>query len=166
IIPVGFSAAGGPGMFGAGVAAGNVTPEQQRFFSSDACMNQGAPYIAAVLAYAIGNHTIAQRLVAVREDIYNLTFITATVGYGATIIGIGMFGVIALYVGIEPLNGDLNSLIPQMAGTYLGPVLLCLAFIMIIGSLSSTADSDLSALSSIVMADVYGQSKGRGKANP
>src|SRR5699024_4139931 len=43
---------------------------------------------------------------------------------------------------------------------------LCLAFIMIIGSLSSTADSDLSALSSIVMADVYGQSRGRGKANP
>src|SRR5690625_6030250 len=36
---------------------------------------------------------------------------------------------------------------------------------MIIGSLSSTADSDLSALSSIVMADIYGQSKGRGNAN-
>src|SRR5690625_6138692 len=77
-----------------------------------------------------------------------------------------MFGVIALYIGLDPLDGDLNNLIPQMAGTYLGPVLLCLAFIMIIGSLSSTADSDLSALSSIVMADIYGQSKGRGNANP
>lgn len=166
IIPVVFFAAGGPGMFEAGVAAGNVTPEQQSFFSSEAFMNQGAPYIAAVLAYAIGNQTIAQRLFAVREDLIKPTFVTATVGYGATIIGIGMFGVIALYVGIEPLNGDLNSLIPQMAGTYLGPVLLGLTFIMIIGSLSSTADSDLSALSSIAMADIYGQGKGRGKANP
>lgn len=166
IIPVVFFAAGGPSMFEAGAAAGNVTAEQQNFFSSEAFMNQGAPYIAAVLAYAIGNQTIAQRLFAVREDLIKPTFITATVGYGATIIGIGMFGVIALYIGLEPLDGDLNNLIPQMAGTYLGPVLLCLAFIMIIGSLSSTADSDLSALSSIVMADIYGQGKGRGKANP
>ena len=47
--------------------------------------------------------TIAQRLFAVREDLIKPTFITATVGYGATIIGMGMFGVIALYVGIEPL---------------------------------------------------------------
>lgn len=166
LIPVVFFAAGGPGIFEAGVAAGNVTPQQQSFFSSDAFMNQGAPYIAAVLAYAIGNQTIAQRLFAVREDLIKPTFITATVGYGATIIGIGMFGVIALYIGLEPMGGDLNNLIPQMAGTYLGPILLCLAFIMIIGSLSSTADSDLSALSSIAMADIYGQSKGRDKANP
>lgn len=166
LIPVVFFAAGGPGMFEAGVAAGNVTPQQQSFFSSDAFMNQGAPYIAAVLAYAIGNQTIAQRLFAVRQDLIKPTFITATVGYGATIIGIGTFGVIALYIGLEPLDGDLNSLIPQMAGTYLGPILLCFAFIMIIGSLSSTADSDLSALSSIVMADIYGQGKGRNKANP
>ncbi|GAA4480380.1 sodium:solute symporter family protein [Enteractinococcus fodinae] len=166
LIPVVFFAAGGPGLFEAGVAAGNVTPQQQSFFSSDAFMNQGAPYIAAVLAYAIGNQTIAQRLFAVRQDLIKPTFITATVGYGATIIGIGTFGVIALYLGLEPLDGDLNSLIPQMAGTYLGPILLCFAFIMIIGSLSSTADSDLSALSSIAMADIYGQSKGRNKANP
>lgn len=166
IIPVVFFAAGGPDMFEAGVASGRVTAEQQSFFSSEAFMNQGAPYIAAVLAYAIGNQTIAQRLFAVREDLIKPTFVTATIGYGATIIGIGMLGVIALYAGVDPLNGDLNNLIPQMAGTYLGPVLLGLAFIMIIGSLSSTADSDLSALSSIVMADVYGQGKGRTKANP
>ena len=38
---------------------------------------------------------------------------------------------------------------------------------MIIGSLSSTADSDLAALSSIMMADVYGQNvAGKEKANP
>lgn len=166
IIPIVFFTAGGPGMFEAGVEAGNVTAQQQSFFSSEAFMNQGAPYIAAVLAYAIGNQTIAQRLFAVREDLIKPTFVTATIGYGSTIIGIGMFGVMALYLGIKPLDGDLNNLIPQMAGTYLGPVLLCLAFIMIIGSLSSTADSDLSALSAIVMTDIYGQSKGRGKADP
>ena len=82
-------------------------------------MNQGAPYIAAVLAYAIGNQTIAQRLFAVREDLIKPTFITATVGYGATVIGIGMLGVMALYLGIEPMGGDINNLMPQMVGTYL-----------------------------------------------
>src|SRR5699024_9584652 len=55
IIPAVFFLAGGPSMFTEGVASGNVTPQQESFFSSDAFMNQGAPYIAAVLAYAIGN---------------------------------------------------------------------------------------------------------------
>lgn len=164
ILPVVFFAAGGPGLFEAG--ASNLTPQQSNFFSSEAFMNQGAPYIAAVLAYAIGNQTIAQRLFAVREDLIKPTFITATIGYGATIIGIGMLGVIALYAGITPLDGDTNNLIPQMAATYLGPILLCLFFIMILGSLSSTADSDLSALSSIAMADLYGQSVGKANAKP
>lgn len=164
IIPVVFFAAGGPDMFEQG--ATNLTPQQGNFFSSEAFMEQGAPYIAAVLAYAIGNQTIAQRLFAVRQDLIKPTFITATVGYGATVIGIGMIGVMALYLGLDPLNGDTNNLIPQMAGSYLGPVLLCLFVVMIVGALASTADSDLSALSSIVMADIYGQSKGKGKADP
>lgn len=166
IIPAVFFAAGGPAMFEAGVAAGHVTPQQQSFFSSEAFMNQGAPYIAAVLAYAIGNQTIAQRLFAVREDLIKPTFITATVGYGGTIIGVGMLGVMALYLGIEPIGGDVNNLMPQMIADYLPLALVALAFLMIIGSLSSTADSDLSALSSIVMADIYGQSVGRRAANP
>lgn len=120
-----------------------------------------------MLAYAIGNQTIAQRLFAVREDLIKKTFITATFGYGATIIGIGMLGVIALYAGVTPEGGDVNNLIPQMAATYLSPVLLSVFFVMIIGSLSSTADADLTALSSIMMADVYGQNiAGRKKANP
>ncbi|MBV1779561.1 sodium:solute symporter family protein [Paeniglutamicibacter sp. ABSL32-1] len=164
IIPVVFFAAGGPGLFETG--ASNLSAQQSNFFSSDAFMNQGAPYIAAVLAYAIGNQTIAQRLFAVREDLIKPTFITATIGYGATIIGFGMLGVIALYAGITPIDGDTNNLIPQMAVTYLGPVLLCVFFIMILGSLSSTADSDLAALSSIAMADIYGQSVGKKNANP
>lgn len=165
IIPVVFFAAGGPSLFETG--ASNLTPQQADFFSSDAFFNQGAPYIAAVLAYAIGNQTIAQRLFAVREDLIKKTFITATFGYGATIIGIGMLGVIALYAGITPVGGDVNNLIPQMAATYLSPLLLCIFFVMIIGSLSSTADADLTALSSIVMADIYGQNiAGKKKANP
>jgi len=163
VIPAIFFAMGGPSVFVEG--ASNLTPQQTSFFSSDAFLNQGAPYIAAVLAYAIGNQTIAQRLFAVREDLIKPTFITATIGYGATIIGIGMLGVVALYAGINPMEGDLNNLIPQLAGTYFGPVLLSVFFIMIIGSLASTADSDLSALSSIMMADIYGRG-GKRKANP
>lgn len=165
IVPVIFFAAGGPDLFVSG--AKNLTPQQGDFFSSDAFFNQGAPYIAAVLAYAIGNQTIAQRLFAVREDLIKKTFITATFGYGASIIGIGMLGVLALYAGIEPVNGDVNNLIPQMAATYLPPVLVCVFFVMIIGSLSSTADADMTALSSIAMADIYGQNiAGKKNANP
>jgi len=165
IIPVVFFAAGGPSLFETG--AHNLTPQQQDFFSSDAFFNQGAPYIAAVLAYAIGNQTIAQRLFAVREDLIKKTFVTATVGYGATIIGVGMLGVLALYAGIQPLNDDVNNLIPQLAANYLPPVLLCVFFVMIIGSLSSTADADLTALASIMMADIYGQNiAGKRRANP
>lgn len=83
IVPAVFFAAGGPAIFIEG--AMNLTPLQQSFFSSDAFFNQGAPYIAAVLACAIGNQTIAQRLFAVREDKIKQTFITATIGYGATV---------------------------------------------------------------------------------
>lgn len=165
IVPVIFFAAGGPALFTEG--ASNLTPQQRDFFSSDAFFNQGAPYIAAVLAYAIGNQTIAQRLFAVREDLIKKTFVTATIGYGATVIGIGMLGVIALYAGIEPMGGDVNNLIPQMAATYLGPILICVFFVMIIGSLSSTADADMTALASIMMADIYGQNiAGKKHANP
>jgi Na+/proline symporter len=165
IVPAIFFAAGGADIFVEG--ASRLSEEQRSFFSSEAFLNQGAPYIAAVLAYAIGNQTIAQRLFAVREDMIRPTFITATVGYGATVIGIGMLGVLALYLGIEPMNGDVNNLIPQLASTYLGKALLGVLFVMIIGSLASTADSDLSALSSIMMADIYGQNiAGKGKANP
>ena len=164
LVPIIFFTAGFPAAFETGAA--NLTPAQGNFFSSEAFMHQGAPYIAAVLAYAIGNQTIAQRLFAVREDLIKPTFITATVGYGAMVIGVGMLGVLALYLGVSPLDGDPNNLIPQMAANYLPPVLLAIFFLMIIGALSSTADSDLAALSSIVMADIYGQSVGKDNANP
>ena len=165
LIPAIFLLAGFPAAFSSG--ATNLTPEQGSFFSSEAFLEQGAPYIAAVLAYAIGNQTIAQRLFAVREDLIRRTFVTATLGYGGTVIGMGMFGVLALYLGMEPLDGDPNNLIPQIAATYLPLALLIGFFVLIIGSLCSTGDSDLSALSSIAMADIYGQNiAGKEKADP
>ena len=166
LVPAFFFVLGGPDLLREG--AGNLTAHQSSFFSSEAFLGQGAPYIAAVLAYAIGNQTIAQRLSAVREDLIKPTFITATIGYGATVIGIGMLGVLALYAGIEPSGGDPNNLLPQLAATHLATPLIVVFFVMIIGSLSSTADSDLAALSSIVMTDIYGVSaRRRGQAvNP
>ncbi|MGX9871965.1 sodium:solute symporter family protein [Streptomyces cellulosae] len=165
IVPFIFFAADFPAAFETG--AGRLTPEQGDFFSSTAFMEQGAPYIAAVLAYAIGNQTVAQRLFAVKRDLIKPTFVTATVGYGAMVIGVGMLGVLALYLGYEPTGGDVNNIVPGLAAEYLPPVLLALFFIMIVGALSSTADSDLAALSSIMMADVYGQNvAGKEKANP
>ncbi|WP_227368758.1 sodium:solute symporter family protein [Halomonas sp. M20] len=164
IIPAVLFAMGGPSVMVEGL--GNLTSEQANLFSTDAILNQGAPYFVAVLAYAIGNQTISQRLFAVNEDHIKPTFITATIGYGAIVIGLGMIGLMALTVGVEPMNGDMNNLIPQMVSTYLPPVFIGLFFILVIGSLSSTADSDLSALSAIVMADVYGKNLAKGRADP
>ena len=163
IIPAVFLITGFPDAFDSGSA--NLTDQQGDFFSSDAFLNQGAPYIAAVLAYAIGNQTIAQRLFAVREDLIKPTFVTATIGYGATVIGVGMFGVLALYLGVDPMDGDVNNIVPQMVASFLPTALVVVFFVMIIGALSSTADSDLSALSSIVMADIYGQNIAGGTRN-
>ncbi|MAO60138.1 sodium:solute symporter family protein [Alcanivorax sp. ZXX171] len=164
IIPAVFFAMGGPDQLVAGL--GNLTTEQADFFSSEAILKQGAPFFVAVLAYAIGNQTISQRLFAVNEEHIKPTFLTATVGYGAIVIGLGMIGLMAATLGVEPLNGDMNNLIPQMVSGYLPPVFIALFFVLVIGSLSSTADSDLSALSAIMMADIYGKNIARGRASP
>ena len=164
IIPAVMFALGGPQTLSDGMSL--LTPEQANLFSMDAILNQGAPFFVAVLAYAIGNQTISQRLFAVREDHIKPTFITATIGYGAIVIGLGMIGLMALMTGMEPIGGDMNNLIPQMVSMYLSPVFIGLFFILVIGSLSSTADSDLSAMSAIVMADVYGKNIAKNKPNP
>lgn len=143
-----------------------LTDEQANFFSTKAILEQGAPYFVAVLAYAIGNQTIAQRLFAVREDLIKSTFLTATIGYGAVVIGLGMLGLLALFAGIVPVDGDLNNIIPQMASSYLPPIGIALFFILVIGSLSSTADADLCALSAIIMTDIYGKNIAKGKPDP
>ncbi len=155
IIPAVLFAMGGPEVMVSGLS--NLTLEQQDFFSSEAFFQQGAPYFVAVLAYAIGNQTITQRLFAIDKTKIKATFITATVGYAGIVIGLGMIGLMAVTIGVEPLDGNMNNLIPQMVSTYLHPVFIALFFILVIGSLSSTADSDLSALSTIMMADVYGK---------
>ncbi|MEX1214498.1 sodium:solute symporter family protein [Saccharospirillum sp.] len=164
IIPTILFAMGGPSVLAEGMS--NLTADQANLFSVDAIMQQGAPFFVAVLAYAIGNQTISQRLFAVREDHIKPTFITATIGYGAIVIGLGMIGLMALMTGMEPIDGNMNNLIPQMVSLYLPAAFVGLFFILVIGSLSSTADSDLSALSAIIMADVYGKNIARGKADP
>ncbi|MDM1491790.1 sodium:solute symporter family protein [Acinetobacter indicus] len=164
IIPTLFFTLGGPSLFQTGI--NNLQPEQLDFFSKTAFLEQGAPFFVAVLAYAIGNQTIAQRLFAVREDLIKPSFITATIGYAAIVIGLGMLGLLALFAGIQPIDGNLNNLIPQMAATYLSPFMVALLFIMVIGALSSTADSDLSALSAIVMTDIYGKQIAKNQPNP
>ena len=153
IIPAVLFSMGGPSVMVSGLS--NLTLQQQDFFSSEAFFQQGAPYFVSVLAYAIGNQTITQRLFAIDKTKIKATFITATVGYAGIVIGLGMIGLMALTIGIEPLNGNMNNLIPQMVSTYLHPVFIALFFILVIGALSSTADSDLSALSTIMMADIY-----------
>lgn len=164
IIPAVLFAMGGPEAFVAGL--GNLTSEQQSFFSQTAFLEQGAPFFFAVLAYAIGNQTISQRLFAVDEKHIKPTFITATLGYGAIVIGLGMIGLLALSAGIQPIDGDTNNLIPQVISTYLSPVMIVLFFFLVISSLSSTADSDLCALSAIMMADVYGKNIAKDKPDP
>lgn len=165
IIPAVLFAMGGPEVMVEGLS--NLTLEQQNFFSSEAFFQQGAPYFVAVLAYAIGNQTITQRLFAIDKTKIKATFVTATVGYAGIVIGLGMIGLMAVTIGIEPLDGNMNNLIPQMVSTYLHPIFIALFFILVIGSLSSTADSDLSALSTIMMADVYGKNIAKkGKVKP
>ena len=164
IIPTLFFTLGGPSLFQSGIH--HLQPEQLDFFSKTAFLEQGAPFFVAVLAYAIGNQTIAQRLFAVREDLIKPSFITATIGYAAIVIGLGMLGLLALFAGIQPIDGNLNNLIPQMAATYLSPFMVALLFIMVIGALSSTADSALSALSAIVMTDIYGKQIAKNSPDP
>ena len=164
IIPTLFFTLGGPSLFQTGMH--NLQPEQLDFFSKTAFLEQGAPFFVAVLAYAIGNQTIAQRLFAVRKDLIKPSFITATIGYAAIVVGLGMLGLLALFAGIQPVDRNLNNLIPQMAATYLSPFMVALLFVMVIGALSSTADSDLSALSAIVMTDIYGKQIAKNRPDP
>ncbi|MCS5479443.1 sodium:proline symporter [Corynebacterium sp. YIM 101645] len=164
IIPVIFFAAGGPDMIETGMDTLRAQdPQKADFWSKDAFLYQGAPYMVAVLAYAIGNQTIMQRLFAVRVDRIKATFVTATLGYAGTVIGLGMLGVLAAMIGMQPVDGSTNNLIPQMGVEFLPAALIVALFIMVIGSLSSTADSDLSALASIAMTDIYGKNIARGR---
>ena len=162
-IPTILWAVGGPGELAANM--GNLTAEQRDPFSMDAILHQGAPFFAAVLSYAIGNQTISQRIFAARPDRIKAVFITSTFGYGAIVIGLGMLGLVALLIGMQPVGDDPNNLLPQMASGFL-PAGLAIAFaVLILASLASTADADLAALSSVVMTDVYAKNIARGAPN-
>src|SRR5690606_39147475 len=116
IIPMVIFAAGGPSLIDEGML--KITDEQADFFSGAAFLEQGAPYLAAVLAYAVGNSTVAQRLLAVRLDRVKATFISATVGLGGWVIGLGMIGLAALVLGLDPVDGDMTNTIPLTAAHY------------------------------------------------
>lgn len=163
VIPLIVFNAGGPSELAAGLA--NVSEPQASMFSKEAILEQGAPFFAAVLSYAIGNQTITQRVFSVDPRYIRKTFVTATFGYGAIVIGLGMLGLVALLAGVEPLGGSMNNLLPQMAAMYLPAILVILFAFLVVASLSSTADSDLAALSSVVMTDVYGRNLARGHPN-
>jgi Na+/proline symporter len=135
----------------------NLSTEQASFFSMDALFGQGIPMFVAILSWAIGNQTLIQRVFGIKEDKIKYSFMTASVGYGAIVIGIGTLGFAAAAVGITPVQGDPNNLVPQLASTHL-PFAFAIAFmLLILSALSSTADSDLSALSAIFMTDVWHQ---------
>src|SRR5690625_2694802 len=122
IIPMVLFAMGGPGVLVSNISL--FTIEQCTLFSRAAVMDHGAPFFIAVLAYAIGNQTNSQRLFAVRQDMIKPTFITATIGYGAIVIGLGMIGLMAALVVLEPMDGNLNNIIPQVVSTYLSPFMI------------------------------------------
>jgi Na+/proline symporter len=135
----------------------NLSPAQASIFSRDALFGQGIPMFVAILSWAIGNQTLIQRVFGIKEDKIKYSFMTASVGYGAIVIGIGTLGFAAAAVGITPVQGDPNNLVPQLASTHL-PFAFAIAFmLLILSALSSTADSDLSALSAIFMTDIWNQ---------
>src|SRR5690606_4437189 len=116
IVPFLFFTLGGTKIFVEGWHRLDV--EQADFFSRQAWLQQVAAYIVAVLPYAIGNQTVALRLFAVREDPIKPTIITAAIGYGSIVTGMGMLGFLGLRAGIVPMGGDLTNLVPGMAATY------------------------------------------------
>src|SRR5690606_2242299 len=115
IIPMIFFQLGGPELFTTGMS--RLSPEQASFYSPTALHEKTATFFVAVMASAIGNQTIAQRLFALREGLIKLTFITAALGYGAIVVGLGLLGLLTLLAGVQPTNDDLNNLIPPMASS-------------------------------------------------
>ncbi len=129
--------------------------ERATFWSLDAFLGQGAPMMALVLAYAFANPTVWQRVWALRERDLGTIYVRSGVVYMVVVASVGMLGLVALLVGIEPVGGDLNTLVPLVASTYL-PRWLGIAFVLlVVAAITSTSDSDLAALSAIAMTDVW-----------
>lgn len=153
VVPLVLTGAGGPGAIAAGLAAFDA--EASSFWSLDAFLGQGAPMMALVLAYAFANPTVWQRIWTVRERDLRRVYLTSGLLYMAVIFAVGTVGVVALATGVAPVDGDLNTLVPAVAVAYLPAVLAVPFVVLILAAVTSTSDSDLAALSSIAMADIW-----------
>lgn len=153
VVPVIVSSAGGVGELAA--ALPQLEPQQATFWSLDAFLGQGAPMMALILAYAFANPTVWQRMWALRERQLGRIYVGSGLVYMFVVASVGLLGLVALLEGLAPADGDLNTLIPLVAGRYL-PTWLGMAFVvLIIAAITSTSDSDLSALSAIAMTDIW-----------
>jgi Na+/proline symporter len=152
-VPVIFFNAGGPSGFADSLAT--LDAGEANFFSLQGFLGQGAPMMALVLAYAFANATVWQRIWVVSERKLKSTYITSGLMYMALVFGVGTLGFIALTQGLSPVDGSTNNIVPQVANQFLPPALALGFVVLLIGAITSTSDSDLSALSSIAMADVW-----------
>lgn len=151
-VPLIFANAGGPSTFSA--ALDGLGP-QGSFFSLDAFLGQGAPMMALILAYAFANPTVWQRIWTVRLSDLGRIYRTSAVVYIALVLAVGSLGFVALVTGIQPVDGDLNTLVPLVAQTYLPTALAIPFLLLVLAAITSTSDSDLAALSSMTMNDVW-----------
>lgn len=153
VVPLIVVGAGGPRVVAAGLAG--LDAAESSLWSVDAFLGQGAPMMALVLAYAFANPTVWQRIWTVRADDLRRVYVTSGLLYMAVVFAIGTLGVVALTTGVTPIDGDLNTLVPAVAVRYAPTALAAPFVILILAAVTSTSDSDLAALSSIAMADVW-----------
>lgn len=151
-VPVIVFSAGGPARF-AGALDG-LGP-QGSLFSLDAVLGQGAPMMALILAYAFANPTVWQRVFAVRARDLGPIYISSGLLYMAVVFSVGTLGFVALVSGIAPVGGDNNTIVPAVAGAFLPPWMAVPFVVLVIAAITSTSDSDLAALSSIAMTDLW-----------
>lgn len=132
-----------------------LTVPQQNVFSKDAFLLQGAPMAILMLAYSFGNPSVWQRVWVMRASVLKRSYISAGFMYMAIVFSIGLFGFVALLTGLTPADGNDNNLVPQVALVYLPMILALPLALLLVSALLSTTDSDLAALSSIAMTDLW-----------
>lgn len=151
-VPLVFFHAGGPGAFAAALPR---LGEQGQLLSLQAFLGQGAPMMALILAYAFANPTVWQRIWVVRDRQLRGTFVTSGLMYMALTFSVGTFGFVALVGGLQPVDGDLNTIVPLVAATYLPAAMAVPFLLLVLAAIASTSDSDLAALSSMAMTDLW-----------
>lgn len=161
VIPVILFNLGGPSALAAGVD--DLGPELGSFLSREAVLKQGAPMFVAILSWAFANQPMMQRIYAVRPDKVRSALVVGGIGYGSIVTGLGMLGLMAVIIGVEPVGGNVNNIVPQMATTFLPVALIILFAFLVLCALASTCDSDLSSLAALMMTDVYRRYMARGQ---